>query len=399
MILNSNSLRLPVTAVALLTLAWTAPAFAARAKPKDDCSSRETALARTLCGDPEVAEFDKWVAEAYMAAVAKADKATKQSLQRDQKAFLRDRDECLPKAPAAAAVAKASESEGASISELPPESRAPDALTPETRPPEARADGAVPTSPDAGDTQKPADLTRSAATPGPDDASAAAPAAADADAGSDDDAPPSPEETLACLRTAYQGRIAALETMLRRFVDLSSVVPNAGTICAAVDALQKQGKLRLLPRHALVLTPVDEADEMHPSLKMAHLARYMTQDAAKAAADTVAVWNSGLGAVSIYRAPIQPGRPPIWVFSTLAGKDRDRNVLLFEGDDRMADQLVGFLGGEGAGPFDPLFVRFRGQTFAAEQVGPTYSTAPAPGIYALDQSKPVCPAGVAKPTG
>jgi uncharacterized protein YecT (DUF1311 family) len=375
--MTPNSVPLCLIFGAAVIVALTGPATA-RPKSGDDCSNRSTALARTLCADADLAEQDKWADAAYKDALAGAEKSARQSLQNDQKAFVKERNDCLPKEQAAAAIAtKAPESEGASIGELPPESR---------------ADGATPASPAAGDVPK---------TPDPGAASPADSATAPvADAGADDEPQPSPEETLACLRTAYQGRIAALESMLRRFVDLSIDAPGAVSICGAVESLRSQGKLRLLPRHALVLTVVDDANEMHPSQKMKHLARYLTPDAEKSAAEAAPAWKSGLlGAVAISRAALEPGRPPVWVFSTIAGEGHDRTVLLFEGGDRMADRLSGLLGGDGAGPFEPLFVRFKGRTYAAEQVGAPYSNAPAPGIYALDQSKPVCRASGPRPTG
>lgn len=350
--------------VVLLTLAVSTRCPAAGAKSDDDCSNKKSALAKTLCGDPEVAELDKWAAEAYRDSLAEAGQR-RDAVQREQKEFVVERDKCLPKPPVAVAQTKASsEAEGATISEQPS-----GVLT----------ENAAPGNPGAADSQKPPDAAEQA------------PAAAD----EEEEPQQSPEETLACLRKAYQARITVLEQKLRRFVDLSSDVPAAGNICAAVDALHAQGRLKLLARHAIVLTPVDEANEMHPAHKAAHLRRYLTDTGWNAAAGVVPTWNSGLGSVTILRAPLEPGQPPSWILTTIAGESRDRSLLLFEGDNTSADRLFGYLGGDGAGAFDPMFVRFKGQAFAVEQIGPAASTAPTPAIYGLDQSKPVCPAATA----
>lgn len=360
--LASVALRGAGVIAAALALSAAQPAAAAKSR-EEDCSAKKTALARALCGDPELGELDKWAKSAYRAALAEADRPGRAAVEKDQKAFAKERNECLPRSNAVEAASsgpKTSEAEGASISELPP----------------PRPDGAVPVSPNAGLTNKLVEVP-------PPPPKAAEPEEPETN-------PLSPDEILGCLRTTYTDRIKALESKLRRFVDLSADVPSAGSVCQAVGALQQQGNLRVLSRHALVMTLVDEATEMHPSRKREHLARYLSASADRSAASSVPGWTGPLGSVSIYRVGLVQGQPPDWVFSTITGDSRDRSVLLFEGDTTTADRMSGFVGGPGAGKFDPTFIRFKGQPYAVVQSGPAYSTAPMPGIFALDQSKPVC---------
>lgn len=355
-------------AVLLLALSLSGHSLAAGKAKGDDCENKKTALARALCGDTELAELDRWTAEAYKDSLGEPDKTTRQAAQSGQKSFLKERGQCLPKESAAvvAQAHKASEAEGASISALP--SGAPTETT------------AAPSGAATGDLQK------------PDNVAEPVPPAADED---EDEPEKSPEEISTCLRKAYKTRIATLELKLRRFADLSSDVPSVASVCAAVDTLRGQGRLMLLARHAVTLMPVDEASEMHPTQKAAHLRRYLSDEAWKSAESTMPTWNSALGTVTIYRAPLIANQPPIWILSTLSGENHDRDILLFEGGDATADRFLGHIGGDGAGTFDPMFVRFKGQAFAIEQVGPPYSSAPNPGIYALDQSKPACNGAIA----
>ena len=145
-------------------------------------------------------------------------------------------------------------------------------------------------------------------------------------------------------------------------------------------------------RHAIPLLPVDEINEMHPSIKLDHLRRYMTDSAWKDATSNVGAWQSVLGTVEISRLALDPAEPKLWAFSTLTGDNHDRSVLLLESsaDGTRGERLANVLGGPGTGPFALSFVRFKGQPYAVETAADGKSL---PGVYGLDQSKPVCGTG------
>jgi hypothetical protein len=349
------------SAIALLQLLMNSPPVeAATGRLKDNCAGKGSALGRILCQDPVLAEQERWAKHAFKDALVQARKSPA-PVQKRHKQFLAERKACLPAPPVTEVSLEAEDAEVA-------------------KPPSGG-----PAQSGAGPAASPGHK-KPAASPLQDEAL------------NDDASGPqaSPVQTIACLRKAYETYIEQLEQGLRRFADLSRVVPNATSVCTAVNILQRQRKPWLLTRHAIVIIPVDEAPEMHPSQKTAHLLRYMTKAAWSAAAAAVPTWNSALGAVTIARVPLTEGAPPEWLLTTLAGDGRDRDILLFAGDTAMADRLVGFVGGEGAGPFDPLFVRFKGVSFAIEQAKPPAAPAHSLRVYALDQSKPACGAGVAK---
>jgi len=335
------------------------PTAAAKPRPASggiNCAHPGTRLNTALCANPALLDDAKWLAQVLPERLA--DPASRQAVARDQRAFERERNKCLPKPLPQPPAAEATEAEPTRLGDAPPGAGLPPPSKDETSPGQ---DQPAPPS---------------------------APAATATDAGDDGDS--SPEQVAACLLQSYATWIDTLEAPLRHFADISGDAPGAPTICAAVATLGAQGRLRLLARHAVPLQPVDEADEMHPSAKTDHLRRYMTASAWNDASANAGAWQSILGAVEVSRVGLDPGNARLWALSTLSGDNRDRTVLLFDAtpDGSKADRLAFKLGGPGTGPFALTFVRFGGQAFAVETLD-----ASAPAVYALDQSKPVCPGG------
>ena len=329
-----------------------------------NCMSPSAPLAQALCADPALLDDATWVAQSLKDRLAAADGATRRTVSQEQRAFEKERNKCLPKAP-----------EPEPQDATPPRAAAVDA--PPTKlagQPPAAGEPPAKAAPPIVDPEKPAD-------PLPD----AQPAPAE----SEDDAGPSAQQVAACLRDVYKARLETLEAPLRHFVDLSVDAPTAPSVCAAVTSLNAEGRIRLLARHAMTLQQIDETNEMHPTVKLGHMRRYLTDSAWKDATSNVSAWQSTLGAVEISRLALDPAEPKLWAFSTTTGDNHDRSVLLFESsaDGARGERLAYVLGGPAMGAFDLMFVRFKGTPYAVET---TKDGKTPPAVFAMDQSKPVC---------
>jgi hypothetical protein len=357
--------------IAILSLAgamWAPCGAVAAAKAKaPSCPARNSLAGATVCDDPTLADDDRWLDRVLHERLAMADKESAKAILDDQKAFARARNACLPKPPAPEPEPAAAPDSGPSAA------ASPDAASP-------GGDGQAAPAPDG---------AKIPTLPGQGAADAAVAAPADA---APDASQPSEQQVLSCLRGVYNDRIAALEAPLRRQVDLEVDAPGAGSICAALTALKAEGGLRLIARHAIPVTDIDQANEMHPSVKNTHLRRYMSQAAWDQAEDAAPWWKNALGAVTIERANLRPNEGDDWILSTLAGDGHDRNVFIFQPseDGAVAGQMIGHLGGDGAGPFEPAFVRFKGQAFMLATPSSGDGANATILAYALDQPDPLC---------
>jgi uncharacterized protein YecT (DUF1311 family) len=317
------------------------------AKQSAACGPGRKELDQLICADSSLSDDDRWASMLYKDRLAQAAKAERLDLVREQRKFATARARCMP------ALAEA----------------APPPVADQSAPQPGAAPG-----PD-GKAQKAPDPIQD--TPA-------------ADASSDDAAPAIDlDQVTACLHKVYDERIAGLERPLKSFRDLAQDAPAAPNVCTAVSSLQAQGRGRIIGLHALSSPEVDEIDELHPITKIQHLRQYIGDEAWAAARDADVVFTNGLPTVDVSKVPLYPGRPDVWVFTTLAGKDRASTTALFdsEADGGKADRYITQFD-SGVGAAKPIFIRFRGQPYAV--TGPIESGSEELPIYDLTKSEAAC---------
>jgi uncharacterized protein YecT (DUF1311 family) len=87
----------PVRRATLIGLAAAALAGAplgAQAAPSFDCKRASTIVEKEICGVPELGDLDRDVAAAFTQAIAALSAADADALRADQRAWLKDRDNC-----------------------------------------------------------------------------------------------------------------------------------------------------------------------------------------------------------------------------------------------------------------------------------------------------------------
>ena len=87
----------PVRRAILFALAAAALAGAplgAQAAPSFDCKRASTIVEKEICGVPELGDLDRDVAAAFTQAIAALSSADADALRADQRAWLKDRDNC-----------------------------------------------------------------------------------------------------------------------------------------------------------------------------------------------------------------------------------------------------------------------------------------------------------------
>jgi hypothetical protein len=317
------------------------------AKQSPACGPGRKELDQLICADAGLSDDDRWASMLYKQQLAQAGKADRLELVREQRKFATARARCLP-APAEAA------------------------------PPQTVADQSAPgAAPGAdGKAQKAPDPIQD--TPA-------------ADTSSDDGAPAIDlDQVTACLHKVYDARIASLEAPLKSFQDLAQDAPAALNVCTAVASLEAQGRGRVIALHALSAPQVDEIDELHPATKIQHLRQYIGDQAWAASREADVSFTNGLPTVDISKVSLYAGRPDVWVFTALGGKDRASTTALFdsETDGGKADRYITQFD-SGIGAAKPVFVRFHGQPYAI--TGPIeQSGSEELPIYDLSKSEAAC---------
>jgi uncharacterized protein YecT (DUF1311 family) len=84
----------PATLMGLAAAALAGAPLGAQAAPSFDCKRASTIVEKEICGVPELGDLDSNVAAAFTQAIAALSPADADALRADERAWLKDRDNC-----------------------------------------------------------------------------------------------------------------------------------------------------------------------------------------------------------------------------------------------------------------------------------------------------------------